>query len=113
MGTLNQDFFSHDLDFLISETGRSFTGISPDRIKGVVYQGALRSVEEAYDVEIYGKETSVDSEIVINRDHQAEQPGKGSLLGDDQGNFFKVMETEGEDFGSVLRLRVVSKYAKQ
>jgi len=113
MGTLNRDFFSHDLDFLISETGRSFTGISPDRIKGVIYQGALRSVEEAYDVEVYGREASVDSEIVINRDHQAEQPGKGSLLEDDQGNLFKVFETEGEDFGSVLRLRVVSKYAKQ
>lgn len=113
MGTLNKDFFSQDLDFLISETGRVFTGISPDRIKGIEYQGALRSVEEAYDVEVYGRESSVDSEIVINTDKQSEQPGKGSLLGDTEGNFFKVMETEGEDFGSVLRLRVVSKFAKE
>lgn len=113
MGTLNKDFFSHDLDFLISETGRVFTGISPDRIKGIKYQGALRSVDEAYETEIYGREASVDSEIVINSNKQSEQPGKGSLLGDSDGNYFKVLETQGEDFGSVLRLRVVSKYAKQ
>ena len=113
MGTLNRDFFSQDLDFLIAETGRRFTGVSPDRVKGVSYMGALRSIQEAYDVELYGRDASVDSEIVINRDHQSEQPQKGTILQDDQGNVFKVFSTEGEDFGSVLRLQVVSKYAKQ
>lgn len=113
MGTLDRDFFSQDLDFLISETGRSFSGVSPDRIQGINYLGALRSIEESYDVEIYGREASVDSEIVINTNNQEEQPSKGSLLKDDQGNLFKVFETEGEDFGSVLRLRVVSKFAKE
>jgi len=113
MGTLSKEFFSHDLDFLITETGRTFTGVSPERIKGIKYQGALRSIEEGYDVEIYGKEMSVDSEIVINRDHHDEHPGKGSILEDTKNNLFKVFEIEGEDFGSVLRLRVVSKFAKQ
>jgi hypothetical protein len=113
MGTLDKDFFSQDLDFLIAETGRTFTGVSPARIEGVKYMGAVRSIEEAYDVEVYGREASVDSEIVINRDHQAEQPSKGCVLTDAGGNFYKVFETEGEDFGSVLRLRVVSKYAKE
>jgi hypothetical protein len=113
MGTLNKDFFSQDLDFLISETGRIFTGVSPERIQGVEYQGALRSIEEGYDVELYGKEASVDTEILINRDHYQEQPKKGSVLKDDRENLFKVFDTEGEDFGSVLRLRVVSKYAKE
>lgn len=111
MGTLNKDFFSFDLDFLISETGRDFTGVSPSRIQGIIYKGALRSIEEGYEVEMSGREVELDSEIVINTDKQTEQPEKGSILTDSEGNLFKVFDTMGEDFGSVLRLRVVSKYA--
>ncbi len=111
MGTLNKDFFSFDLNFLISETGRDFTGVSPSRIEGIIYKGALRSIEEGYEVEMSGREVELDSEIVINTDKQTEQPEKGSILTDSEGNLFKVFDTMGEDFGSVLRLRVVSKYA--
>lgn len=113
VGTLSKDFFSFDLDFLIAETGRDFTGVSPTRIEGIVYKGALRSIEEGFEVEMSGREVELDSEIIINSNKQTEQPSKGSILRDAEGNLFKVFDTMGEDFGSVLRLRVVSKYASE
>mgnify|MGYP000141138242 CR=1 FL=1 len=113
MGTLNKEFFSFDLDFLISETGKIFEGVSPSRIQGIQYSGALRTIEEGFEVEMSGREVELDSEIIINRSHHSEIPSKGSILKDPDNNLFKVFDTTGEDYGSVVRLRVVSKYASE
>ena len=113
MGTLSKDFFSYDLDFLISETGKTFVGVSPSRISGINYTGAITTTDEGFEVELNGREVELDSEIIINTNKQTEQPSKGSILRDPDGNLFKVFDTKGEDFGSVLRLRVVSKFQKE
>lgn len=113
MGTLSKDFFSYDLDFLIAETGKTFVGVSPSRIAGINYTGAITTTDLGFEVEMNGRDVELDSEIIINTDHQNQQPSKGSILRDPEGNLFKVFDTKGEDFGSVLRLRVVSKYQKE
>ena len=115
MGTLSKEFFSNDLDFLISETGVQVVGVSPARIEGVKYVGAFRSIDNGIDLELHGVEDDVDTEIIINRDnHDGNQiPSKGSILKDDENNLFKVFKTTREDFGSVIALQVVSKYAKE
>jgi len=113
MGTLSKDFFSNDLDFLIAETGVEIEGVSPSRIQGIKYVGAFRSIDNGIDLELHGVEDDVDSEIIINRDHHSEIPSKGSILKDNKGNLFKVFNSTEEDFGSVISLKVISKFARQ
>ena len=113
MSTLSKDFFSNDLDFLIAETGVMVIGVSPARINGIEYIGAFRSIDGSVEVEIHGLEEDVDTEIIINRDHHSEIPSKGSILKDEDDNLFKVFKSTSEDFGSVIALQVVSKYAKK
>lgn len=115
MGTLSKEFFSNDLDFLIAETGVQIVGVSPARIAGVNYVGAFRSIDMGIDLELHGMEDDVDTEIIINRNKHSssEIPSKGSILKDDENNLFKVFKTTSEDFGSVVTLQVVSKYARE
>jgi hypothetical protein len=111
MGTLSKDFFSYDLDFLIEETGKQFTIRRPASLEGVTFFGAMQSIDEGYEVELNGREAELDSEIIMNTTGHNELPGKGAVLEDQAGNLFKVYDTKGEDYGPVLRLRVISKYA--
>lgn len=114
MATLSKEFFSNDLDFLIAETGVTIVGVSPTRINGVNYIGAFRSIDNGIDLELHGVEDDVDTEIIINRDHHSDDeiPSKGSILKDDKNNLFKVQNSTEEDFGSVISLKVISKFAR-
>jgi hypothetical protein len=66
MGTLSKSVLSTDLDFMIHETGKDFTGVTPAAITDKVFNGSLNTMQDSYDVMLNGNEVTIDAEIMLN-----------------------------------------------
>jgi len=111
MTTLTPSVLSADLDFLISETGKEYVGVSPSNIEDKVFFAAISTVTEGYEVELAGREVIIDAEIMLNGDAYDTLPEKFGVIKDRDNVYFKVLEVKKEDFGPAYTLKVVSRYA--
>lgn len=112
MTNLDKAVLSSDLDFLISETSKDFTGVSPAAIAGKVFAGSLAVIEEGYELELAGREVIVDSRLTINGAAYAVKPTKGAVLQDPAGTNYKVVVVHFEDFSPCYVLTLSSQYAR-
>jgi hypothetical protein len=110
MSKFKTSVLDHDLDFLISETGKELIGVSPAAIAAKTFIGSFQSLEEGYEVELSGREVMLDSEIVINGNAYATLPTKGAVLKDLDGTHYKIFEIK-KDFSSAYKMNVASQYA--
>lgn len=112
MGTLNAEVLSSDLDFLINETGKEFVGVTPAAITDLVFLGSLTVLDEGYEVMQSGHEVTIDSQIMLNGSGYSTLPTKGAVLQDRDGNKFKVLDIDREDFGPGYVLKTMAQYQR-
>lgn len=112
MTTLSKTILSNDLDFLISETGKNFTAVSPVALADKVFHGALALLEEGYEIEVAGREVIIDSRLTINSTAYDALPTKGAVLQDPEGTKFKVVQIHREDFSPSYVMTLSSQYAR-
>jgi len=112
MGTISAAVLSSDLDFLIRETGKEFVGVTPGAITDLVFLGAFNTLDEGYDVMVSGNEVTIDAQIILNGSGYSTLPTKGAVLQDRDGNNFKVLDIEKEDFGPGYVLKVMAQYQR-
>ena len=112
MSTLNEAVLSADLNFLISQSPVSLTGVTPSAIASIVYVGSLQSLEEGYEVELSGREVTIDTEFVLNKTEYSTLPSKGAVLLDTDGTKYKVMDIKRERLGCLVKFYFTSQYAR-
>tara|TARA_Y100000593_G_scaffold73232_1_gene134530 strand:- start:105 stop:446 length:342 start_codon:yes stop_codon:yes gene_type:complete len=112
MTLLDKDLLSSDLDFLISQTGKDFTGVSPAAIASKIFVGCLAVLEEGYELEVSGREVIIDSKLTINSSAYEDLPTKGAVLKDPAGTKYKVVQIHREDFSPSYVLTLSSQYAR-
>ena len=112
MTNLSKSVLSGDLDFLISETGKDFTGVSPAGIASKVFVGSLAEIEEGYELEVNGREVLIDARLTINAEAYETKPTKGAVLKDPNGTKYKVVQVAFEDFSPSYVLPLSSQYAR-
>lgn len=110
--TLSQEVFSADLNFLVSETGKEFVGVSPAGILNKVFLGSFNTLDEGYEVMLNGNEVIIDAKILLNGSAYETKPTKGAVIKDRDSNHFKVMEVTKEDFGPGYVISVASRYQR-
>jgi len=111
MTTLSKSLLEFDLDFLISETGQDFTGVTPAAIAGKVFRGAISVLEDGYEVELSGHQVILDSKLTINSASYEDLPEKGAVLTDPEGTKHKVAIVNREHFSPCYVLTLTSQYA--
>ena len=112
MGTLNTEVLTSDLDFLITETGKEFVGVTPAAITNLVYLGSFNSLDEGYDVMINGHEVTIDAQMILNGSVYSTLPTKGAVLQDRDGNNFKVLDIATEDLGPGYVMKMMAQYQR-
>ena len=112
MTTLSKSVLSNDLTFLINETGKDFTGVTPAALAGKVFKGSLAILEEGYEMEISGREVIIDSKLTLNSTSYQTLPTKGAVLQDAAGTSYKIVMVHQEDFSPSYVLTLSSQYAR-
>lgn len=110
---LSKSLLAQDLDFLIDQEPRTVEGISPAGLVGKTWRVGRETMDVAYDVEVNGRQTTVDTRLVVSLSRYGadDAPTKGAVLEDRQSERqFKVVSIAKDDMGLFLRLECASRY---
>ena len=114
MGSLlNKSLLARDVDFLIAQEPKTVEGISPAGLVGKTWEVARETMEIAYEIELNGRQTTVDARLVLSlsRYKESDTPSKGAVLQDRQSErLFKVVSIAKDDLNLSLRLECASRY---
>jgi hypothetical protein len=112
MSSVASSVISSDLDYLINEQRTELTGVTPSSVAGIVYEGSMQSLEDGYEVELAGKEVTIDTEYVLNEGKHSTNPSKGAVLEDSEGVKYKVALVKKERLGILMKLYLTSQYQR-
>ena len=88
-------------------------GVSPAGLVGKTWKVGRESMAIAYDVEINGRQATIDTKLVLSlsRYNADDTPTKGAVLQDQlTGTQFKIVTITRDDLGVALSLECSSRY---